>query len=171
MATIDALQPSAEDGSPDATDRIVVWPHRSLGRRGMITLLAAVGAGLGAAGVWAGVQGAWPIVLHVMLAFGALAFALRCNNGTARMMQVIEFAPDAIRVSESGPAASRKAVSEFNPYWVRVQDHPDPRAGRRLVLRQSGGMVEIGGFLSVEERAELAAELRRRIAARYHRSA
>jgi uncharacterized membrane protein len=170
MAAIDgAVMRQGGDAGEPASERIVIWPHRSLGRRGMIVLLAVVGAVFAAIAIWAIAFSAWPLLFYAVLALGGFALALWCNTCAARMAQVIEFAPDVIRVSETGPASTRPVAAEFNPVWVRVVDAVDPRVGHRLILRQSGRSIEIGDFLSPSERSCLAAELRDRIAIRYRR--
>jgi uncharacterized membrane protein len=61
------------------------------------------------------------------------------------------------RISPNG-AARRE---EINPYWLRV-DHEDPElVGCELALVSRGRRWIVGSFLGAEERASLAAALRR----------
>jgi len=150
-----------------AGERITIWPHRSLSRQGKWLLLGGVGAVFAGIAIRTALLGLWPVSLSAALGFAILAIALRANDRAARMAQIIELGPDAIRIREVGPASRAGTSAEFDPYWVRVIDIADPRAGPRVLLRQSGRSVSVGDFLSPGERTRLAAELRERIRARY----
>lgn len=150
-----------------ADEQITIWPHRSLSCHGKRLLLGAVGAVFAMMAIRAGMLGLWPMTLSATLGFGILAIALRANDRSARMAQVIELGSDTIRFREVGPASRSGTVAEFNPYWVRVIDVTDPPGGPRVLLRQSGRSVAVGDFLSPDERKQLAADLRERIRAHY----
>ena len=161
-ATIEAVATGS-----GADEQITIWPHRSLSHRGKRLLLGAVGAVFAIIAIRAGMLGLWPVTLSAALGFGILAVALRANDRAARVAQVIELGPDAIRFREVGPASRSGTVAEFNPYWVRVIGVTDPLGGPRVLLRQSGRSVAVGDFLSPDERKLLAADLREKIRAHY----
>ena len=166
--TIPAFSPETHiESDGRGTEEFVIWPHRSLSRNGTRLLLGGTAAIFLVVAVKAAMLGAWPQAIYVMLAVGGLAVALSSNTRSARFAQVIELAPDAVRVRMFGPAARTSAVAEFNPSWIRVIEAPGPYNDIRLLLRQSGRSVAIGEFLSPEERVKLAEELRTRIAKRY----
>lgn len=160
----------AADLEAGGGEQITIWPHRSLSRQGKWLLLGAVGAVFAGVAIQAARLGLWPVALSAALGFAILAIALRANDRAARKAQIIELGPASIRVREIGPASRSRMSAEFNPYWVRVIDIADPRAGPRVLLRQSGRSVAVGDFLSPEERTRLADELRERIRQRYGQS-
>jgi uncharacterized membrane protein len=151
----------------DGVERVVIWPHRSLPRGGARVLVCSVALVFTVVAAGAAAAGAWPMVLYPVLAACAFAWAICASTRRGRMAQVIELAPDAIRVTHCGPAAPNRPVVAFNPIWVRVVEVPGAWNERRVILRESGRSIAIGDFLSPEERARLAAELRQRIAVRY----
>lgn len=130
----------------------MIWPHRSLSRNGTKLLLGGTAAIFFVVAVRAALSGAWPQAIYIMLAVGGLAVALSSNTRSARFAQIIELAPDTVRVRMVGPAARSMPIVEFNPAWVRVIEAPGPLNDIRLLLRQSGRSVPIGEFLSPEER-------------------
>ena len=48
---------------------------------------------------------------------------------------------------------------QANPFWVRLRLDPDARPENYLTLQGGGRRIELGAFLSPEERVELAEEL------------
>ena len=151
----------------EVTDRIVVWPQRSLSRNGRLMLLGVVAGAFTCFAGWALLVGAWPITLYTAIALAGFAFALSSNTRAARKAEIIELCPNLVRVRDVAPGRAETVRAEFDPYWLRVIDCPDPVAENRLLLRQSGRAVAIGQFLTADERRELARELRARIAERY----
>ncbi len=109
------------------------------------------------------------MAVYSVLALAGLAVAIFCNNRSARTFEIIELLPGNIRVSREDRTRVHHETSDFNPHWVQIVEAPGPWDDKRLLLRQRGRCVEIGAFLSAEERCELAAELRQRIALRYAR--
>lgn len=79
-------------------EQLVIWPHRSLGRGGIRILVSSVGAAFAALSTWAVLIGAWPMLVYITLALAGFLFALKCNICAARVAQMIEFAPDKIRI-------------------------------------------------------------------------
>lgn len=57
------------------------------------------------------------------------------------------------------------AVFEAHPYWVRLSTVGERGAPDHLRLRSQGREVEIGSFLSADERGELAVRLKMMLAA------
>ena len=159
--------PGPSRSTSETVERVLVWPHRSLGSAGARVLLTAVGAVFAVVAMWALRDGAWPMAVYALSAFGGFAFALCRNYRDARLCQTIELTADAILVHQAGPAARTLDTVEFSPHWVRIDVARGQDDEPRLLLRQSGRCVAIGDFLSPGERRELAVMLEARIAARY----
>lgn len=144
--------------------RLVVWPHRSLDRRGLILLIAAVSVGMGCALAKPLLHGAWPVAIPVIASFAGFLLALRANMRSARHNEIIEITPRTVRVRSERERMPSKET-EFNTYWTRVSVSTDRYAENRILLHQSGRSLEIGAFLSPDERVELAEKLKASIAA------
>jgi uncharacterized membrane protein len=141
--------------------RFVVWPHRSLSRAGTILLIGAVAVAFGLTSMRAAFVGAWPVVAYPMLALVGFVYALHRNNRAARRAQIIEIGEHLVRVKEVGPASTRDEPVEFNPYWIRVAERAIGKDSRaQIALCQGDRSVIVGEFLSEDERALLAKELR-----------
>ena len=48
---------------------------------------------------------------------------------------------------------------QANPHWVRVKIQPEGRPQNYLTLKGGGREIELGAFLSPEERADLAEQI------------
>jgi uncharacterized membrane protein len=141
-------------------DRLHLWPHRSLSRRGFawfIGLTAALVAlpllsVLGSPVVWA-------LLPFVAAMLAAIWLALRKNGRDREIVEDLQLTPERLALVRHGPKGRRQDW-EANPYWVRVTLHqtggPVPNY---LTLKGEGREVELGAFLSEEERTALFREL------------
>ncbi len=140
-------------------------PHRSLGRRGFIILMAVV-IGLNVAvSLYFYVQGAWPIIGFMGLDVALLYWAFNRNYADARVAERIEI-NDRDLVLRRRSARKPETVQRFMRRWVRVELLEDRE--RELIgplyLRFKGKRTEIGSFLSPRERLSLARALRAALA-------
>jgi uncharacterized membrane protein len=141
-------------------DRLHLWPHRSLSQRGFawfIGLTAALVAlpllsVLGSPVVWA-------LLPFVAAMLAAIWLALRKNGRDREIVEDLQLTPERLALVRHGPRGRRQDW-EANPYWVRVTLHqtggPVPNY---LTLKGEGREVELGAFLSEEERTALFREL------------
>ena len=143
---------------------VTLWPHRSLtpdGFRRLMWFAAAVMALPLIALSWTPVALAlapWPLA-----ALAALWLFFKLNYHRARLTEELRLWPDAIAVERREPAGRVRRWSA-NPYWVDVDLEDTQRIRRYLTLRGAGRRIELGAFLTPEERGALAEELRRKIA-------
>lgn len=149
--------------APAGSERIVIWPHRSLGRRGTGVVLGIAAAGLFGTVAWVARPAAMFVLIPAMAVFASLLTAFRLNARRARHMEIIDITADMVRVMTSC-LGTHQLVERFDPYWVRVELRDHGRIEKRLVLKQSDRAVSIGECLSPPEREELAAALRDHIA-------
>jgi uncharacterized membrane protein len=145
-------------------DRLQLWPHRSLNQRGFVWFIGLT-AGLIAVPLLAvlGNPVLWALLPFVVVAVWAIWFALRKNGRDRDILEDLRLARDRITLSRHGPRGRRQDW-EANPHWLRVTLHetggPVPNY---LTLKGEGREVELGAFLSEDERIALRDELLARL--------
>lgn len=137
----------------------VLRPNRSLGARGFLVLMAALGGSSFVAGMAFVLAGAWPVTGFLGLDLLAVYIAFRLNYRAGR-------AYEAVRLTESRLSLrrvdwrGRVRREEFQPYWLRVElEEPETRGGQ-ILLVSHGRRSPIGKCLSPAERADFAEALR-----------
>lgn len=145
----------AVGASAPGYQRFVVWPHRSLGRKGVILTLGvfAFGLFLAIARVWE--PGGWFIIIPAAITFAGLVFAFWLSSRRAELAEIVELSPDEVTIRRR-VRGQESVVARFNPHWVRLRTHTDRYFKNRIILSESGRAVAIGDFLSPPERRELA---------------
>ena len=153
----------APQGSPRWT--LSLWPHRSLPPHGFavfigvtfLMLLLPLFAVLGSPVLW----GLLPFVL------GALALTwhfLRRSYAAGALREDLTLDPDSIELVRTNPRGQAQCW-RANPYWVRVELHETAGPVENYItLTGAGRSVEIGAFLSPDERASLRDDLQARLA-------
>lgn len=137
----------------------VLTPRRSLGPRGFLILMAAVGAMSFAAGMVFLVAGAWPVMgffgLDVLLVY----VAFRLNYRSGRLYETVDVTPARLTWTRVHPSG-RQEQFDCNPYWARVnlREWPDGRTILSIVAQ--GKELAFGRFLTDDERRDLASALR-----------
>ncbi len=137
-----------------------LWPHQSLAPKGfagiilvtfvflLMPLIALLGTVL-----------LWGLLPFLMLALAALWFALTRSRHDAQILEVLTLNGENAHLQRRNP---RGDVQEWesNRYWVQPHLHesggPVPNY---VTLRGSGREVEIGAFLSEDERLSLYDDL------------
>lgn len=139
-----------------------LWPHQSLPPRGFaafilttfIMILIPTFALLGSVLLWG-------ILPFAMMAVAGIYFALQSNH---RARQIEEVLTIDTHNAHLWHRTAKGEVKEWvcNKYWTTVtkydEDGPIPHY---VTLRGEGREVEIGAFLSEEERVELFDDLQR----------
>lgn len=151
------VKPASIVAAPAQFD-IVLYPNCSLGRIGFAALMAAIVLVSAAVGVGFMLVGAWPVTGFLGLDVLLLYLAFRWNYRQARRAEFVRLDRDGLTVRRLEPDG-RSQGWRFEPYWVRVSI--DQRTGHdhRLVLSSHGQRLEIGAFLTMAERLELARAL------------
>jgi uncharacterized membrane protein len=136
----------------------VLRPHRSLSPTGFATLMAAI-AGLSfVAGLRFWVLGAWPIAAFLALDVLLIYIAFKLNYRSGRRYETIRLTDQALTVQQVSPQGDA-TIWRFQPYWLRVDLAEMPDRDGALTLRSHGHAVEIGAFLSPDERHAIARDL------------
>lgn len=139
--------------------RLTLWPHRSLDRRSFHWIMGATAVGLavplipilGTTALY--VLGAFALA-DLLLLYGLIALTYR----SGRLRETVSLWPDRLCVERVEPNGATKAW-EANPHWVRVELLQTRRIPDYLVLSSAGRSIELGAFLTPEERRSLAARL------------
>lgn len=143
---------------------VTLWPHRSLSRRGFRALMWFSAAAMALPIVaLIGTPAAPALAPYAGLALFSLWIFFRVNYRRARLTEELRLWPDAIAVERREPRGDVRRWSA-NPYWVDVKLEDTKEVARYLTLRGAGRRIELGAFLTPEERVALAEELQRRIA-------
>jgi uncharacterized membrane protein len=153
-----AHDPVPRDGEAVLFDA-VLRPHRSLGPRGFLLLMAAFGALSFVAGIAFVSAGAWPVVGFFGLDILLVYVAFKASYRSGRMTETVRLTERALEVREVDPGG-RERSWRFQPYWLRVEMDDPPEHDSQLTLRSHGRGLVIGAFLAPEERLDLANALR-----------
>lgn len=141
-----------------------VWPHRSLSRKGYVWFVGATAIlfGLPMLGVL-GSPVLWGLLPFVVLTIWLLTVALNRSYDAGRINEVLTIDRGVARLIRTDPGHETREW-QGNPYWLRVGLRHDGPVEDYLTLEGggdgSGRIVELGAFLSPEERVSLAADLR-----------
>lgn len=138
----------------------VLYPHRSLDPRGFAILMAACGGAVLLVGLWFATLGAWPVLPFFGCEIALIWWAFRANNRDARMFETVRLTTQELTVEQVRPSGRKFAHRFAPPHWLRVDLAQKPDGSNALHVGSHGRALEIGRFLSPEERREVAAELR-----------
>ena len=145
--------PAPHDG------HFVVWPHRSLGRRGIGAVLAIAALGLTIVVLRIPAPAVWFLILPATLTFAGLSVAFWISSRRGQRAEIIDIDPQEVRVAVRY-RGREDLVARFNPHWVRLQITDDRYVTRRIIMSESGRAVSIGECLTAPERESLAEALR-----------
>jgi uncharacterized membrane protein len=134
----------------------LLTPHRSLNRRGFLTVMGFVSVVSFAAGFAFLLMGAWPVLGFFGLDVLAIYWAFRINFRRAKASEEITVTHSELRLRR---VSHRGHVVEFvlNPLWVQLDRKTHPEYGvEKLYLHSKGRRLAIGSFLSPEEKASFS---------------
>ncbi len=148
------------DDTADApTAELHLWPYRSLPRRGFVTFIAATAlmillpllAVLGSPVLWG-------LLPFFILALAGIWYALQRNQRDGEILEILRIWPDRMTLAHTSRRGHH--AWDANPYWVRLKIDPhNERIPNYITLKGSDREVELGAFLSDDERAILYDEL------------
>ena len=105
----------------------------------------------------------WGLLPFLLAAVASIWWALERSFRDAEIVEDLTLTPDQITLIRYGPHGMR-AEWQANPHWVKLTLHaksgPVPDY---LTLSGNGREVELGAFLTPEERRDLATELHDRL--------
>ncbi|MGB5558202.1 MAG: DUF2244 domain-containing protein [Paracoccaceae bacterium] len=149
----------------DPAVRVTLWPHRSLPRRGFVAFIGITFAMLmiplfsllGTVALW----GLLPFLLG---ALGLMWYFLERSYTDGTLTEVLSLWSDRIELVRTNPRGPEQDW-HANPHWVRLALRPEGGPVESyLTLKGNGREVELGAFLSPEERVDLHDMLGRALA-------
>lgn len=137
----------------------VLWPNRSLSQDEFRTILWLTATAM-----------CFPLLPLLGTRVGAflipflagalimLYLALKRSYYDGRLTEEVHLWPDLITVTRRDPFG-RVRSWDANPFWVRLQLYKNARIENYLTLDGNGREIELGAFLSPEERVSLYHEI------------
>ncbi|THD82284.1 DUF2244 domain-containing protein [Aliigemmobacter aestuarii] len=150
----------------DDTQRLHLWPYRSLPRRGMVWFIGAT-AGLLLVPLSAviGSPVLWGLLPFLLLALLSIWWALERSYRDAEIVEDLTLTADQVTLVRHGPRGKRQDW-QANTHWVQVERHETGGPVKHyLTLRGGPREVELGAFLTEDERLALEWDLRQRLRA------
>lgn len=143
-----------------------LWPYRSLPRKGFVLFIAATATLLALPLVAVlGTVILWGLLPFIGLAIAGVWWALSYSYRQGELLELLSLSHDRISLVRHAPDGTEQRW-DANPYWVAVRLYPTgTKVPNYLTLKGEGREVELGAFLSEEERVTLAEELRDALAA------
>ncbi|TRW97707.1 DUF2244 domain-containing protein [Paracoccus sp. M683] len=147
----------------DGSAQLVLWPFRSLPRKGFVwfigitatLLLMPLIAVLGSAVMWG-------ILPFMALVIWGIWHALQRSYRSGETREVLRMDRNMLALTRSDPGKPDRHWNT-NPYWVRPVLRKGP-VEDYLTLTDGAREVELGAFLTPEERRMLHDQLLRRLA-------
>ncbi|MFS4582360.1 DUF2244 domain-containing protein [Phaeobacter sp. C3_T13_0] len=145
----------------DSNQELHLWPHQSLPPQGYLRFMAVLAALitipliplLGSAALW----GVLPFVTATLF---AVKWALDRSRRDRHVLEVLTLDTNEAHLERINPSGERQNWS-CNRYWTKIELHSDDGPVPNYVtLRGSGRQVEIGAFLSEDERKALYEDLK-----------
>lgn len=147
-----------------ASQELRLWPHNSLPPKGMaifvlctftflmVPLVALLGTIL-----------LWGLLPFLLLTLAAMWYALNRNERDRKIVEVLTVTSDKTQLVRRNPKGDLQEW-DCNTYWVKVALHEEGGPVPHYVtLSGSGREVEIGAFLSEDERKALFDDLDRMV--------
>ena len=148
--------------------RVTLWPHRSLGRGARRFVLGVAAVGLAVPLLPAlGTPVFWGLLPFELGALGLLWLGLRRSDADGRLVEELSLWRDELRVERREPTG-RVLRWTAVPDWVRLTLHEEgAKVENYLTLRGGGREIELGAFLSPDERVALKDEIETALARRH----
>lgn len=147
-----------ETGNPPVLFSAILHPATSLSGNGFFGLMVALCAVSFGAGIAFTVAGAWPVFGFFGLDILLIYIAFRVSYHRARRYETVRLTANELAVEKIDPNG-RTRRWKFQPYWLRVAIDGSPKHDSALTLSSHGKSLEIGAFLTPQERRDVARAL------------
>tara|TARA_R110002095_G_scaffold206347_1_gene190412 strand:+ start:115 stop:597 length:483 start_codon:yes stop_codon:yes gene_type:complete len=148
---------------PDETpQQMRLWPHQSLSPKGFAAfILATFTLILIPTLPLLGTMLLWGLLPFVLAAVGGVYVALQSNHKSRQIEEILTLDEDMARLTHTTPKGEVKEW-DCNRYWTKVTKYEsDGPVPHYVTLSGHGREVEIGRFLSEDERIALFDDLNR----------
>ncbi len=146
--------------TPSDKTVLTLWPHRSLPRRGFAAMILMAFT-LGTLPLYGllGTVFLWGILPFILIMVGGLWWALERSYRDGDIREDLTLETNTLCLTHH-PARGEAKSWDCNMYWVKADMHvhggPVPHY---VTLTGNGRTVEIGSFLSEDERKKLFTEI------------
>lgn len=140
--------------------QLKLWPYRSLPRRGFAAFILGTFT-LITIPLYPllGTFVLWGVLPFLLMAVGGIWWALERSYRDADMTEELLIGPDEVRLTRTNPGGKTQHW-DCNSYWAKVEIHPTGGpVAHYVTMKGKGRQVEIGSFLSEDERKALYGEL------------
>lgn len=154
---------TAPDTSGAFLQTVTLWPHRSLPKRGFVWFIGTT-ATLLLLPILAvlGTQVLWGLLPFMMLTVGGVWIALHQTYRTGQTREELVMDRSRLQIRRNDPGRPER-LWQTNSYWVRPGLRNSP-VKAYLTLSDGQREIELGAFLTPDERRDLCDELMRRLA-------
>lgn len=153
-----------EPASSRAPLELHAWPYRSLSRKGFVIFIASTAVLISTPLI--GILGKsvlWVLLPFLILAVGAIWWALERSYRDGSVLEELRIWPDRITLEHHKPGAPSQRW-QANPHWIRPELYRNHRIANYLTLRGGNREVELGAFLTADERKQVYFDLNARLA-------
>lgn len=140
--------------------RLDLWPHRSLPRRGFAGFMLITCIFLSIPLIpLLGTMVLWGLLPFLVAAVAGMWWALSHSYNTGNMHEALIIDTHEVHLTRTNPKGDVQQW-DCNSHWARIDMHPTGGpVAHYLTLKGSGRVVEIGAFLSEQERKALYSEI------------
>lgn len=145
--------------------QVTVWPHRSLPKKHFAGFILITWAMMMIpAFALIGTSALWAVLPFLTLAIALIWYFLDRSYKDGSLTEVLYLTSDSATLTRTNPRSQTQTWSA-NPHWVEVSIHRTKGPVENYItLRGGGRTVELGAFLSPDERAILYEDLCRAFA-------
>lgn len=146
-------------------EQLSLWPYRSMPKRGFFAIMCmAMGFIAIPLLAFLGTMALWGMLPFIIFAIGGLYMAIQASYRSSDLLEELTLWDDRMALVRHNPRGDRQEW-EANPHWVKVHLHKEGGPVENYITLTGGGReVEIGAFLSEDERLTLYEDLTRRLA-------
>lgn len=137
---------------------LLIEPNQSLSHPSFIAIMLTVGIITLGLSIFFLYLGAWPVLGFLGLDLVLLWFAFKLNSRSLKIVERIRMNDKQVMVTRE--SAQGKESWMFNSYWLSVLVKNEPRGKGYIQLASHGHFINIARYLTINERHELAEQIR-----------